>query len=155
MDKFRVSVKRRVLVSVIQMVLLLAAIIIIAIQGEKLLSGLSSSSLNPPPDFITGFVVGMLSGILAVELFYLIKYIRALGNEEKFKALYISENDERCKYISSQIGSTALVIITIGLVCGVVISAFFNFTVCISLVGALLFVEIVALCLKAWYSKKY
>lgn len=100
------------------------------------------------------FTSGFFVGVQAVMIYFMYQYIAALKNEEKLKALYIAETDERNKYIAAQIGGTGIDIILCGLALAMVVSGFLNRTVFLSLLAALLFCALVKGCLKIYYNKK-
>jgi hypothetical protein len=110
---------------------------------------------GPVPDAVAGFNAGFFAGLEAVMVYYLIKYIAALRSDEKLNALYVYENDERIRYIRAKIGGTGMTIVIAGLAAGVVIAGFFDFTVFVTLLCALLFTLLTKLGLKGYYSKKY
>jgi len=147
MEKFRKTLKNRVIFGGIYSVAVIAAVAVFFCRPD-LFEGRA-------PDFALGYNVGFFAGLEAVMAFLLVKYIAALINEEKLKALYVRENDERYRYIQSKIGGAGINIVLAGLAAGVVISGFIDFTVFVTLLCALLFTALVKLSLKLYYTKKY
>lgn len=105
------------------------------------------------PDFIMGFNSGVYVGVQAVMIYYMAKYVCAIKNEEKRKALYIAENDERSKYIEAQIGGVGINIILGGLALGTIVSGFFHETVFYTMLGTLVLSVLVKGVLKIYYNK--
>lgn len=104
--------------------------------------------------FMLGVNAGLLAAALMGTLRSAVKYAAALRNEEKRKALYIWEHDERRLYIQSKTGGDAIQWILSGMVVATVVSEFFNQTVFFTLLGALLFAAAVKTVFKAVYTKK-
>ena len=59
-------------------------------------------------DYMSGFQLGLLSGILAVALFTIVRYQKALKDENRLKQLYYEEHDERNRYIHWKSGASAV-----------------------------------------------
>jgi len=143
-ENFRAKVKKR-----LGMAAAYNAVFLILISVGKLLEKNSNV-----PDFALGFSTGVIIGIQAVMLFYMGKYMRALKDENKLKALCIEENDERAKYIASKVAGTGFLAIMGGVALGTVVASFLNFTVFLTLLGTLLFISLIVLPLKAYYNRK-
>ena len=102
-----------------------------------------------------GFVSGASFGILALMLFGLIRNIRALKDEKKLKKLYIAENDERQILIyTNALRSAMQVWLILGLV-AVIITGYFNATVSITLLIAVLTTSVLCMLFKLYYTKKF
>ena len=144
MENYKKRIKHRIALTSIYaaVVLILLATGIIHAFG-----GIASHAIG----YTTGFCVG----IEFVALYLTCRYGAALRNEDKLKALYIAENDERQKHIRTQMGSTSSIIVLAGLALGSVAAAFFNQTVFFTLLGATLFASMVKVILKFYYSHKY
>jgi len=104
--------------------------------------------------FMTGLNAGLFAVVMIVAVVTSIKYIAALRNEEKRKALYIYEHDERRLYIKSKMGGDAIQLVLCGLVAATFVSEFFDQTVFFTLLGVLLFTAAVKAVLKVVYTKK-
>ncbi len=105
-------------------------------------------------DFAVGFATGAFTGIELVMVYYMSKYLGALKDESKLKALYIEETDERTRYIQSKIGGVGINVILGGLGLATVVSGFLNQTVFLTLMAALIFALLVKGALKLYYFKK-
>lgn len=140
MENFRSKVSHRMLFARIYCLiifLLLAVSIIIKIDSNA-----------------TAFNLGFGVGIESVVIFYMLKYSKALKNEEKLKELYIEENDEREKLIETKIGSTGLIISLMFIVLAMLVSNYFNKTVFFTLLAVTMFIVMVRLALKLYYKEK-
>ena len=104
--------------------------------------------------FVSGFVTGLFTVAQVVLIMSFIRYRAALKNEDKRKALYIEEHDERKLAIRSKMGGTATQIILFGLLAGTIAAGYYNQTVFFTLLGALLFSALVKAVLKAYYTRK-
>ncbi|MDS0524855.1 hypothetical protein NNC19_04125 [Clostridium sp. SHJSY1] len=111
-------------------------------------------NINDIDDGIHGFQVGLFVGIELVAIFHIVKFIRALKNEEELKKLYIKENDERDKFINDKICNKGYNFLLILLGIAAIISGFFNPTVFFTLVLVLVFSAIILISLKLYYNKK-
>ena len=105
-------------------------------------------------DAFTNFIMGALVGIQAIIIGMIIKYSVALRNEETLKKLYIKENDERLKYIRTKVGGSGLKVVLAGLLLAMMVSGYFSKTVFFTLFAVELFVALVMLSLKLYYSNK-
>ena len=104
-------------------------------------------------DEATMFTLGFSVGIGAVIISFMVKYYRALENEELLKKLYIEENDERLKHINTKIGGTGINIFILLLVLAMLISNYFNKTIFFTLLAVTLSVVGIKIILKLYYSK--
>ena len=107
---------------------------------------------------IRAFMAGMNAGLFAVVAVVLIlsavRYLAALRDDEKRKALYIYENDERRLYIQSKMGGDAIQLVLLALVTATVVSEFFSQTVFFTLLAVLLFTAAVKAIFKIVYTKR-
>ena len=55
-------------------------------------------------DFTSGVVMGMLTALILLMVFMVVKMLMALKNEDKLRAMYIDETDERSLLIYQKIG---------------------------------------------------
>lgn len=148
MEKFKETLKKRLWCGLIYNIVILFLLVFGVFD-------MVTGSNEHITDYISGFNLGVCVGIQFVMLYYLGKYIAALKDESKLKELYISENDERSKFISEKIGGRAVNIIVLGFGLATVVSGYFNVTVFFTLLGALIFSVLVKFILKVYYNKKF
>jgi hypothetical protein len=106
-------------------------------------------------DMIRGFQVGIFIALQIMVIVYFGMYYKALQSDEALKKLYIEENDERTKYIQDKIGGTGFNLIIGAMGTATVIAGFFNQTVFLTLLGALIFIVLIKGFLKLYYRFKY
>jgi len=105
--------------------------------------------------FTKGFPLGLFSGFVAVMIFLIVRCIRALGNDEYLKKLFISENDER-KIMIRQSAMGKSFFFTVGLlVVGVTVASFFDNTVTLTLMAVLTAHVLTGAILKLYYFLKF
>ena len=105
-------------------------------------------------DLATTFTLGFGLGIEAVMVFLMVKSLGALKDDEKLKALYIAENDERQKFINAKIGGVGLNFSMLVLSLAMLVFNYFNHTIFLTLLAVVLFMVAVKLVLKLYYSKR-
>jgi len=107
---------------------------------------------------ISAFMTGMNAGLFAVMAIVLVvsavRYLAALKDEDKCKALYIYENDERRLHIKAKMGGEALQWVLLALASATVIAEFFSQTVFFTLLGVLLFTAAVKAAFMIVYNKQ-
>ena len=144
MDKFTATLKKRLAFAALYNAAVLLLVGLGTAFGSKL--GLDGLGLS--------FTMGFFVGIQIVMVYFIGKYLGALKNEEKRKALYIEENDERNKFIEAKIGGVGINVIMCGLSLAVLVAVYLNKAVFFTLLGALLFCALVKLGLKVYYRNK-
>jgi Kef-type K+ transport system membrane component KefB len=144
MENYRKTLKKRLLMACVYIVLLLSLIVAGFFIGRK----------YAVSDFIAGFNTGVCMGVLAVMIVSIVKYIAALRNDAKLKALYIYENDERTKSLMAKAGGTGINVIIGSLALGTIVSGFIDKTVFLTILSSLLFSTFVKIFLMAYYNKK-
>ncbi|MFY9174285.1 MAG: hypothetical protein WAO24_02915 [Peptococcia bacterium] len=105
-------------------------------------------------DHATSFALGFGVGLLAVVIYYMNKYRRALKSEEKLQELYIEETDERQQYINAKIGGTGLNISILVIALAMLVANYFNLIVFFTLLATTMFLVIVKAVLLKYYSSK-
>ena len=96
---------------------------------------------------------GLLSGLLALVIIYIIRCQFAIRDDEKLKKLYIKETDERALFIYQKSGSIGMNISVAGLLLGALVCAYINIIVAATLLGACLFISLIRGFLKLYYRK--
>lgn len=150
MNDFKHALKKRVTVLSICSVIAIIFVLVAGIWGYKT----SINSDQHLADFTHGFATGLFAGFIAVVVFYIIKYIRAIKNEDKLKNLYIEENDEREALIKYKVSSTGFVFLFGCILILGTAASFINSIVCITLYGVLILMALVKIILRAYYNKK-
>jgi len=130
----------------------IAALVTLLILNES--GTFRAAGLNPFPDFLRGFQSGILFSVCIVFGFLTGRYVCYLCSEEKRKAAYYAENDERHQLIMLKIGGNAMYICTVIILLMGIAAGYFNATVFFSLTGCALFLLIVRCALKIYYSIK-
>lgn len=104
--------------------------------------------------FMSGVNIGLYVAVQAMLIKLVFKYTSALREQERLKALYIYENDERRKYIRTQIGGVGINIILGGLAIGTIIAGFYSEIVFFVLLSTLIFSALVKGILKVYFNRK-
>lgn len=140
MDKFRETIRRRMFLCTLYCGLnVILGPVVRAFAGDR-----------PFNNFITG----MSMGFAVICVFLISYYGSSLKNDELLRKLYIKETDERRRLIKDKTGSTAIPFIFAGLLLAMLIAGYFSMTVFFTLLGAVLFIAVVLLTFKLYYSKK-
>lgn len=106
-------------------------------------------------DYMEGFQLGVLIGVLLVVLLTLVRYEQALRNDAKLKQVYYKENDERANYIALMAGKRGYnITIFILLIAGIVVG-YFSAEAFIALTGAAVVSSLVQLGLKLYYCRTF
>lgn len=155
MTEYRVKIKKRLVRSSIMFVL-----------GLLLLGGLLYLQLTEPSlqtlehsvsDFWNGFMAGapagLFCGLLAVMASYLVRYARALKQEDKLKKLYVQEHDERDAFIGMRTMGTSLKVILMLLIAGCMVASFFDFVVTATLFAVIFVAAIVLVISRIYFNK--
>lgn len=108
---------------------------------------------NPNVEYAGEFAHGYAVGIAFVVLILIIKYSFALRSDEKLKALYIKEKDERQLMIKVKVGGVCTTIILVCVSFASLIAAFFNQIVFLTLLGVTLFISLLMIALRLYYNK--
>ena len=133
MERFREKLKRRIWVHAG----LAAAALAIAVYGVvRVARGELKGFL---PAYLQGMLVGMFTAFFGGLVLQIARYVRALRSEERLRAVYIDENDERTRLIDEKTGGMGNNLLIAALVLGVMLSSYLNLTVAATLAGVLLF----------------
>ncbi|QSX06751.1 hypothetical protein JYG23_04710 [Sedimentibacter sp. zth1] len=103
---------------------------------------------------ISGFQEGLVCAIIVLCIIQIVRFNKALKDEEKLKKLYNKENDERIKYIKQKCGANVIIFTTIITIIAAVIAVYFNRIVFFSLLACALLQITVCAVLKIYYLKK-
>jgi len=150
MEQYRKLLKRRIY--------LFTALIFLSVF---LLMGsiLGLFETNGGGDFVggllEGFQSGLITGLMAIFVFFIVRYAAVLRDDKKLKEQYNRENDERRKTIKEKSGGNAMLASTIIILFAGIISGYFNQTVFFTLTGCGIFQLVLSSVLKAYYTIKY
>lgn len=105
-------------------------------------------------DYWNGMITGMAFAIMGIMIFGFIKNLIALKNKEKLKKQYIKENDERIIKICKNGQAAGASVFLLCLPAVIIISGYFNITVCITCIAVTFGLSISMALGKLYYSKK-
>ena len=150
MEGFSSMLKRRIIFLSAFSIIAILLIAIVGIWGYRQIGTVSHTS-----DFMHGAQAGLFTGFFVMMLRDIIKYIRAIKDENKIKAIFIEENDERKKLINDKIGGVGFNLILGVMMIAIIIAGFFSEIVFFTLFGVLAFMALVKISLKIYYHNKY
>lgn len=101
-----------------------------------------------------GFITGLCSAEIGVMVVGLVMNRRALKDEIKLKKQYIRETDERAWQIAYRSGHTSYWFDAFGLLLAAIIGGYFSPVVAVTCICCLLYICLVRLGLKFYYSAK-
>lgn len=104
--------------------------------------------------FWNGFISGVSTAFVMLALLGLAKNRQALRNDEKLRAMYIKEHDERIMEIWKQSAANSYWFNTMGMLLAAVVAGYFSPIAFLCIVGCLIYTCIVRLILKVYYRKK-
>ena len=104
--------------------------------------------------FWNGFISGVTSAFILLSVIGIVKNLRAMRDETALKAQYVKEHDERTQQIWNLAGANAYWFNAIGLLLAAVVAGYFSAVAFICIVGCLLYMCLIRLSLKLYYSKK-
>lgn len=110
--------------------------------------------LDGASDFAEGLITGFFSGLMIVAVFNLARMYTALKNDDKLKAMYIEETDERNIAIGKETACTATMISIMVVALSAIVAGFINVTVCITLAVSLFVTAVITVCVRGYYNKK-
>ncbi len=149
MEQYKDSLKARIAVLIVGA----AAMVTLLLLGE--FSVFRAIGLSDFSEFLRGFQTGILLSVSIVFLYFVGRFRWLLKNEEKLKAAYYAENDERQKLITMKVGGNAMYVCTVLILLAGIVAGYFNETVFFSLAGCSLFLLLIRVALKIYYHKKY
>lgn len=139
LEKYRKEVKKRIIACAVFAVLIVAAFVVKVFV------------IGVIPNFKRGFVIGFVPVIVISFICMMIIDIRRLHDDEKLKAAFIADNDERSAAIRIKSGHPVVVYLSEALIVAGLIST--NETVSKTLIIAAIAQLIVSCVLKVIYSK--
>ena len=151
MENYKNTLKRRMQLS--------GALCGLVPVGLLLTNLLTRNAVSPLTDYDNGFVHGLSLGftivVLAITVYRLFTINRALKDEALLKQMYIKETDERRAFIQNKVGGTGMPLAIFLLMFAAVVACYFNIIITYTLVGAVLFLELILVGCKIYYRNKY
>lgn len=105
-------------------------------------------------DFYQGFLAGMAAGLCLLLVIGLVRNLMAILKEDRLKALYIKENDERRAAVYTNGRSLGATIFLLASIPGMVVAGYFSATVLFTMVACVLALSICCALGKLYYAKK-
>ena len=102
---------------------------------------------------VFGFQCGLTDGLGILALLLILRYKKALENEEKLRQLYNREKDERMSAIKSKAGMPLLLITSLAMILAGIVAGYFHVIVFYTLIAAALFQLATACIVKFLYSR--
>ncbi len=130
MEKFKQSIKRRIIVLSILVIICLA----LGIQNLVMTSSTENGSMSD--GIVSGFQFGLIFGIGIRAMIEIIMLSKAMKDDKKIKLLYNKENDERMKTIRSKAGMPMVMITSVMMLTAAIVAGYFNIVVFYTLVIA-------------------
>lgn len=130
MEKFKQSIKRRVLLLSILVIICLA----LGIQNFMMIGNTENGSLSE--GIVAGFQSGLIVGIAMKATIDIILLTKAMKDDKKMRLLYNKENDERMKVIRSKAGMPMVMITSVMMLTAAIVAGYFNIVVFYTLVIA-------------------
>jgi hypothetical protein len=150
MEKYKRTLQRRILLMALTMI---AAAVILSLQvfgffGAELESDFSNG-------VVSGLQSGLLTGLILVFTFFIIRYQRATQDIVKLKLLQNKENDERTKAIKQKSGGNIVIFYSVVFILAGIIAGYYNTTVFYTLIVCAVFQLNVSAFLKIYFLKRY
>jgi len=137
----------------IQLRIILICIVLMVFVAILLFNQFGASVLLKD-SIVFSFQCGFASAGALVLAFLVMRYSKALRNEEKLKLLYNQEHDERMSAIRSKAGAPMVVILSLLLVLAGMIAGYFDETVFYVLLCAALGQLLISLAVKFYFKCK-
>ncbi len=102
-----------------------------------------------------GFITGLYISLLGLSLFFIVKTAFFLRSKEALKTHFIKETDERKALILQKTSRMSMIVYSVSLGLATCIAFFYNDVVFYTLFGVMLFMAIIKVILKIFYSQKY
>ncbi len=104
-------------------------------------------------DFLNGFQIGISIAFILVGVYYNVRFLIALNNNEILRQMYIRDTDERNIKISEMTGIKLQKSICYPLLLASVIAGYFSAEVFFTLVAVVLFISIITIARKVYFNK--
>ncbi len=140
MEKFKITLQKRMWIYYLFAAICAAGVVILTVFGRAN-DGFNTTS-------------GILGAMFAISLCNIIKARKALKDDDKLKAIYIRNTDERNIQIAKEAANASFHAIIIGIALATVIANFISVTVSCTLSVCLAFIFMVNGALSAYYNSK-
>jgi len=147
MEKYKEIIRKRIRGVMIVTILIAALVILMHFFVMKSVNGASGYLFS----FLEGGVIGLDLGALV----FMLRYRKALDDDEKLKKLYNEEHDERMQFIRQKTGIPLFTIAGAALIVGGLVAGYVNSTVSYTMGVCGIFVILYQLVLKFYFAKKY
>jgi len=147
MEKYKEIIRKRIRGVMIVTILIAALVILMHFFVMKSVNGASGYLFS----FLEGGVIGLDLGALG----FMLRYRKALDDDEKLKKLYNEEHDERMQFIRQKTGIPLFTIAGAALIVGGLVAGYVNSTVSYTMGVCGIFVILYQLVLKFYFAKKY
>ena len=127
MEKYRNKLKIHNIIFAVSAIALITTFVLAGMRVIKPVEGDSYWM-----DYWNGLIAGMSVAVMGFMIFGFIKNLIALKNTEKLRKQYLKENDERTIQITRYGQATGASIFLLMLPAAIIISGYFNPTVCIT-----------------------
>lgn len=145
MEQFRKNIRSR---TILMSGAILSCVVIMLVSRFEGIGQMES-------EFILGFQLGLFIGIEAIFVSKMIKYRRALADEELLKKLYVVETDERRVFIATKTATLSFHVVLSAIGVAAIVAGFFDKTVFFTLLGVLVFVALTKFVMKVYYRRKF
>lgn len=105
-------------------------------------------------DFYSGFLAGAAAGLCLLLVIGLTRNLTAILREERLKALYIKENDERRMAVYTNGRSLGASVFLLAGIPGMVVAGYFSATVFFTMAACVLALSVCCALGKLYYSRK-
>lgn len=102
-----------------------------------------------------GFITGLYFSLLGLSLIFIVKTALSLRSKEALKTHFIKESDERKILILQKTSRTSMVIYAVSLGIATCVAFFISNLVFYTLFGVILYMAVVKVVLKLFYTYKY
>ncbi len=147
MDKYKEVVRKRIRGVIIVTIFIVALVVFMHFFVMK--------SVNGASGYLFSFLEGGVIGLDLVALAFMLRYRKALDEDEKLKKLYNEEHDERMQFIRQKMGFPAFTAAGAALIVGGLVAGYINSTVSYTMGACGIFVILYQVVLKFYFAKKY
>lgn len=143
MDGFAKRVKVRCFALSVALVILVGILVFLITRTET----------DGGNSVLLGFQTGLVMGLMALTVVYIMRLVRALKNDKQLKIWYNKEHDERLKTIRAKSGMPMLLITSLMMICAAVVAGYYNPIVFYTLVIAGMLQLAAGVLVKLYYLK--